>query len=97
MEMLRLYSLEDLKLCPLDKWGIVDPGLARKDVKGNRENGTSCLHDACLTIVFDRTAEPLDVILLPGVAFDQDCNRVSPHHPGVSIHLIIARPRQSLL
>ena len=40
MEMLRLYSLDDLSGCPTDKWGILDPGLNRFDGdKGVRENG----------------------------------------------------------
>lgn len=30
-----------------------------------------------LTAVLDGDAAPLDVILVPGVAFDKDCNRVS--------------------
>lgn len=40
MEMLRLYSQADLEGCPSDKWGILDPGLERFDIKGkSRENG----------------------------------------------------------
>jgi hypothetical protein len=40
MEMLRLYSLDDLAGCPTDMWGILDPGLNRFDGdKGVRENG----------------------------------------------------------
>jgi hypothetical protein len=41
MKMLRLYSPEDLKNCPLDKWGILDPGLIRRDtITGEkREDG----------------------------------------------------------
>ena len=30
-----------------------------------------------LTIVMDSDSAPLDLILLPGVAFDTECNRVS--------------------
>lgn len=43
MQMLRLYNKEDLNACPLDKWGIVDPGRTRKDVgeETQRENGRS--------------------------------------------------------
>ena len=40
MDMLRLYSLQDMKACPLDKWGILDPGTGRRDAEGERENGT---------------------------------------------------------
>ncbi|KAK1921129.1 5-formyltetrahydrofolate cyclo-ligase [Papiliotrema laurentii] len=64
MEMLRLYTNEDLEQCPLDKWGILDPGLRRFDVDEQREN------------VFDAGADDLDLILLPGVAFDDECNRL---------------------
>lgn len=32
MHMLRLHSAEDLAACPLDKWGILDPGTMRRDV-----------------------------------------------------------------
>jgi len=41
MRMLRLYSLRDLAKCPLDKWGIPDPGEARREVEGEvmREDG----------------------------------------------------------
>jgi 5-formyltetrahydrofolate cyclo-ligase len=31
MEMLRLYSPADFAGCPLDKWGILDPGTGRRD------------------------------------------------------------------
>jgi len=81
MEMLKLYSLEDLKGCPLDKWGILDPGTSRYDVSGEtRENGKLCFKDErplrTLMVVMDTQAQPLDLILLPGVAFDGECNRV---------------------
>jgi hypothetical protein len=43
MRMLRLYSPDDLARCPLDKWGILDPGEYRRDqTEGEqlrRENG----------------------------------------------------------
>lgn len=49
MEMLRLYSKEDLDQCPTDKWGILDPGLERYDDSkgstGSRENGGFLLPD----------------------------------------------------
>ena len=42
MEMIRLYTQQDLDQCPTDKWDILDPGLERFDVKGEpRENGES--------------------------------------------------------
>ncbi|ODN86824.1 5-formyltetrahydrofolate cyclo-ligase [Cryptococcus wingfieldii CBS 7118] len=65
MKMLRLYSKEDLERCPEDRWGIVDPGLERKDGEGGlRED------------VMSANTPGLDLILIPGVAFDQECNRL---------------------
>jgi 5-formyltetrahydrofolate cyclo-ligase len=40
MDMLRLYSIADMEACPLDKWGILDPGMHRRDLQGEREDGT---------------------------------------------------------
>lgn len=40
MDMLRLYSTADMEACPLDKWGILDPGTHRRDLQGEREDGT---------------------------------------------------------
>ncbi|WVR03037.1 5-formyltetrahydrofolate cyclo-ligase [Kwoniella sp. DSM 27419] len=65
MQMLRLYSPDDLNACPLDKWGILDPGLERRDVRG--ETREDAMNDP---------AGPLDLILVPGVAFDAECNRL---------------------
>lgn len=39
MHMLRLYSPADLEACPLDKWGILDPGTRRYDKDERREDG----------------------------------------------------------
>jgi len=40
MDMLRLYNEADLAACPLDKWGILDPGTHRRDLPDqSRENG----------------------------------------------------------
>lgn len=41
--MLCLYSEEDLARCPLDKWGILDPGTHRRELgkeQESREDGT---------------------------------------------------------
>ncbi|WVQ82864.1 5-formyltetrahydrofolate cyclo-ligase [Cryptococcus sp. DSM 104549] len=65
MRMLRLYSSTDLENCPLDKWGIVDPGLFRKDVE-------KALREDCM----NPKSPALDLILIPGVAFDEECNRL---------------------
>jgi 5-formyltetrahydrofolate cyclo-ligase len=81
MRMLRLYSPRDLKGCPTDKWGILDPGVTRFDTTGHavREDGG---HDydywQLIYPVMDQGSPKLDLILLPGVAFDSDFNRVSP-------------------
>ncbi|KAK8844825.1 5-formyltetrahydrofolate cyclo-ligase [Kwoniella newhampshirensis] len=67
MRMFRLYSPDDLERCPLDKWGILDPGEYRRDVAVDdspRENAMSS------------KSQPLDLILIPGVAFDEECNRL---------------------
>lgn len=39
MHMLRLYSSADLDACPLDRWGILDPGPQRHDINEPREDG----------------------------------------------------------
>ncbi|KLT43909.1 putative 5-formyltetrahydrofolate cyclo-ligase [Cutaneotrichosporon oleaginosum] len=62
MHMLRLYSPADLAACPTDKWGILDPGTQRHDAAGPREDAMD--------------GPPLDLILVPGVAFDAHCNRL---------------------
>ncbi|WOO84554.1 5-formyltetrahydrofolate cyclo-ligase [Vanrija pseudolonga] len=67
MEMLRLYSPADLAACPLDKWGILDPGTVRRDAGHDGERRED---------VNDTSAPALDLILVPGVAFDAACNRV---------------------
>jgi 5-formyltetrahydrofolate cyclo-ligase len=44
MQMLRVYSQEDLKNCPLDKWGLLDPGAKRREPgkeEEEREDGMS--------------------------------------------------------
>ncbi|ORY26957.1 hypothetical protein BCR39DRAFT_560236 [Naematelia encephala] len=65
MKMLRLYSPDDLDNCPLDKWGILDPGETRRDRDGARREN-----------VLDKAVPALDLILIPGVAFDEECNRL---------------------
>lgn len=82
MHMLRLYSPADLEACPLDKWGILDPGTERRDAEGKRqarEDGES-RRGVRLTIAMSPSAPELDLILVPGVAFDAQCNRVSSEH-----------------
>jgi len=43
-----------------------------------------------LTIVMDSGSAPLDLILLPGVAFDTECNRVSRPFLNARKELIIS-------
>ncbi|WVQ94381.1 5-formyltetrahydrofolate cyclo-ligase [Kwoniella sp. CBS 9459] len=64
MKMLKLYNPADLEKCPLDKWGILDPGLERRDKEGVARQDSM------------EVDEPLDLILIPGVAFDEQCNRL---------------------
>jgi 5-formyltetrahydrofolate cyclo-ligase len=55
MKMLRLYSEEDLSRCPLDKWGILDPGTHRRELgkeQEPREDGT-CVSFCCCVSVDD--------------------------------------------
>lgn len=48
MRMLRIYSPRDLQSCPLDKWGILDPGGWRRDVEEEvkREDGALTMGSA---------------------------------------------------
>lgn len=80
MYMLRLYSPSDLAACPTDKWGILDPGTKRHDIEGAREDGVVPIPVELMTVM-DPAAPPLDLILVPGVAFDAHCNRVGYHAP----------------
>ena len=53
MRMLRLYTSEDMDLCPLDKWGILDPGEYRRDAVDQpdglkREDGESSFYTSTL-------------------------------------------------
>jgi 5-formyltetrahydrofolate cyclo-ligase len=61
MDMVSLHSVEDMELLKRDKWGI--PTLASSSVAERR----SCINEG----------EPcLDLIIMPGVAFDHDLNRI---------------------
>ncbi|KAH8089758.1 5-formyltetrahydrofolate cyclo-ligase, partial [Filobasidium floriforme] len=69
MRMLRLYTRQDFEGCPRDKWGIPDAGRVRLD----RQEG---MEEVRRQDAEDVGAEPLDMILVPGVAFDRGCGRV---------------------
>ncbi|KAL5522682.1 hypothetical protein ACEPAG_8700 [Sanghuangporus baumii] len=62
MDFLRLYDLEDLESLPSGMWGIKEPDFY---YKGRRR--------AC---ALDDDAEPLDLIVVPGVAFDETLCRL---------------------
>ncbi|KAL5481002.1 hypothetical protein ACEPAI_9943 [Sanghuangporus weigelae] len=62
MDFLRLYDLEDLESLPSGAWGIKEPDF---DYKGKRR--------AC---ALDDDVEPLDLIVVPGVAFDETLCRL---------------------
>ncbi|KAL5523102.1 hypothetical protein ACEPAF_1369 [Sanghuangporus sanghuang] len=62
MDFLRLYNLEDLESLPSGVWGIKEPDF---DYKGKRR-----------TCALDDDAEPLDLIVVPGVAFDETLCRL---------------------
>lgn len=61
MEMLRIYDVEDLGALPSGMWGIREPEQARSGSQGLRENALDV---------------GLDLILMPGVAFDRSFSRL---------------------
>ena len=105
--MLRLYSAEDLVRCPLDPWGIPDPGPTRLDAERSvqresgercRSNGRRICADDGSSSVTDPMVQAMDLILIPGVAFDRECNRVSGAIHALRYELTLsAWSRQSLL
>ncbi|KDQ58661.1 hypothetical protein JAAARDRAFT_34496 [Jaapia argillacea MUCL 33604] len=62
MDFLKVYSEEDLRSFPAGLWGISEPGW---EWKGKRRESA-----------LDEVSEPLDMILLPGVAFDPSLSRL---------------------
>jgi len=62
MDFLRVYSLDDLASFPSGTWGIKEPP---ESWQGTRR-----------AEVLGSAAESLDMILLPGVAFDRDLSRL---------------------
>lgn len=62
MDFVRLHNEEDYHSLPIGLWGIPEP-----TEQWNNEKRQSVLHDS---------AEDLDVILLPGVAFDRSLSRL---------------------
>ncbi|KAF9233191.1 hypothetical protein BU15DRAFT_54244 [Melanogaster broomeanus] len=62
MDFVRLYSEEDFRTLPTGLWGIPEPTGEWRDHK--RQS------------VLDSSCDDLDLILLPGVAFDQSLSRL---------------------
>lgn len=73
MKMLRLYDFDDYEKLPLTKWNIKQPNPDDE----RRENpmmtgdtaGLVCLYSILTTRHSDYFLDPLDLILVPGVAF----------------------------
>ncbi|PFH50618.1 hypothetical protein AMATHDRAFT_40722 [Amanita thiersii Skay4041] len=72
MDFVRLYGEDDLSSLPSGLWGIKEPG--RQWMGNERTNGVT--NYFVLGPVMDATCEPLDLILLPGVAFDKTLSRL---------------------
>ena len=87
MEMLALHSREDLESLRRDGWGI--PSLDKNSIAG-RENAF-CGSGVCKGVDDDEhdsdKSEGLDLILLPGVAFDLE-NRRLGHGKGYYDHYL---------
>ncbi|KLO19385.1 5-formyltetrahydrofolate cyclo-ligase [Schizopora paradoxa] len=62
MDFLQIHDAEDLESLPSGVWGIKEPGL--EYAGGKRKNA------------MDEDSEALDLILLPGVAFDRSLGRL---------------------
>ncbi|KAF9467888.1 hypothetical protein BDZ94DRAFT_1210358 [Collybia nuda] len=86
MQFLKLYGKEDLDTLPSGTWGIKEPG--------PQWNGSPRVN------VLDRDCEELDMILLPGVAFDYSLSRLG-HGKGyydrfIASYVASGRPRPLL-
>ncbi|PAV15201.1 nagb rpia transferase [Pyrrhoderma noxium] len=62
MDLLRIYSIEDLESLPNGTWGIKEP--------------TSEWQERRRASIYDDDADTLDLILVPGVAFDNELSRL---------------------
>ncbi|KZO98007.1 5-formyltetrahydrofolate cyclo-ligase [Calocera viscosa TUFC12733] len=63
MSMLRLYSVEDMEKLVKNRWGIPEPNFY-DGPEGRRED------------VLDPATEGVDLVLMPGVAFDRTLSRL---------------------
>ncbi|KAI8972845.1 5-formyltetrahydrofolate cyclo-ligase [Trametes punicea] len=62
MDVLQIFGEDDLRTLPSGQWGIREPDL---EFKGKRRPS-----------VLSGNAEPLDLILMPGMAFDRSLSRL---------------------
>ncbi|KAG8531655.1 uncharacterized protein KY384_003286 [Bacidia gigantensis] len=84
MDMVSLASIDDFERTEenRDRWGI--PSVAPESVQGRAKVlrvGASTAHDSsggiAITAEFERSAEAtLDVVVMPGMAFDRNCGRL---------------------
>lgn len=79
MHMFKTPSLADIKTFPMNRWGIPEPS----SLEG-RGNGFE-LSEACWKVGLE--GKGLDLIVVPGVAFDRDMNRLG-HGKGYYDHFI---------
>jgi len=88
MDFVRLYDEEDLRTLPAGLWGIPEPTVEYRSEK--RQS------------VLDTPCEDLDLIIMPGVAFDSSLSRLG-HGKGYYDHFISSyvsaakRPRPLLV
>ncbi|KAF8556836.1 5-formyltetrahydrofolate cyclo-ligase [Imleria badia] len=88
MDLVRLYDDEDLQMLPAGLWGIPEP---TAEWQGKKRQS-----------VLDASCEDLDLIIMPGVAFDSSLSRLG-HGKGYYDHFISSyvaaakRPRPLLV
>jgi 5-formyltetrahydrofolate cyclo-ligase len=73
MDMVQLESLEDYKSLKPDKWGIPTPST---DTIEQRRNCFGGLGKTNGEAKIDAAGEGLDIIIMPGMAFDQSLERL---------------------
>ncbi|KAH8709942.1 5-formyltetrahydrofolate cyclo-ligase [Phaeosphaeriaceae sp. PMI808] len=71
MDMLELHSMEDLEALKPDKWGIPTPSVNSISSRANCFGSTGITDDATHV-----ACEGLDLIVMPGMAFDSQLGRL---------------------